>query len=70
MRKVLIPAGASANSMTAIGGLYLPSHAGMIDSLGANPAGLPLVGSLTLDLNLTGIFALALSAIQSIAARR
>ena len=47
---------ASASSM-ALGGLYLPSSSGVIDSLGANPAGLALVGSPTLDLSLTGIFA-------------
>jgi long-chain fatty acid transport protein len=46
---------ASARSM-ALGGVYLPSQAGVIDSLAANPAGLALVGGRTLDLNLTSIF--------------
>lgn len=40
----------------SIGGLYLPSHSGVIDALGSNPAGVALVQSSTLDLNLTGVF--------------
>jgi len=47
---------ASARSM-AMGGVYLPSQAGVIDSLAANPAGLGLLGSRTVDLSLTSIFA-------------
>jgi long-subunit fatty acid transport protein len=47
---------ASARSM-ALGGVYLPSQGGVIDSLSANPAGLTLVGGRTLDLNLTSVFA-------------
>jgi long-chain fatty acid transport protein len=47
---------ASARSM-ALGGVYLPSQGGVIDSLAANPAGLALTGGRTLDLNLTSIFA-------------
>src|SRR5271170_4034223 len=47
---------ASARSM-ALGGVYLPSQGGVIDSLSANPAGLAFVGGRTLDLNLTGVFA-------------
>jgi long-chain fatty acid transport protein len=46
---------ASARSM-ALGGIYLPSQGGVIDSLAANPAGLALSGGRTLDLNLTSIF--------------
>jgi len=47
---------ASARSM-ALGGVYLPSQGGVIDSLSANPAGLTFVGARTLDLNLTSVFA-------------
>jgi long-chain fatty acid transport protein len=47
---------ASARSM-AEGGVYLPSQAGVIDALAANPAGLAAVGGRTLDLSLTSIFA-------------
>lgn len=47
---------ASARSM-ALGGVYLPSQAGVIDSLAANPAGLAVVSSGTVDLSLTSIFA-------------
>lgn len=47
---------ASARSM-GLGGVYLPSQGGVIDSLSSNPAGLALVGNRTLDLSLTSIFA-------------
>ena len=47
---------ASARSL-ALGGVYLPSQDGVIDSLAANPAGLALVGGRTLDLSLTSVFA-------------
>jgi long-subunit fatty acid transport protein len=47
---------ASAKSM-AMGGVYLPSQAGAIDSLGANPAGLGMIGAHTIDLSITSIFA-------------
>ena len=47
---------ASARSM-ALGGVYLPSQSGVIDSLTANPAGLAMVGGRTVDLSLTSIFA-------------
>lgn len=47
---------ASAQSMS-LGGAYLPSSSGAIDSLAANPAGLTLLGGRTLDLSLTSIFA-------------
>jgi long-chain fatty acid transport protein len=47
---------ASARSM-ALGGVYLPSQGGVIDSLSANPAGLTFVGRPTIDLSLAGIFA-------------
>ena len=47
---------ASARSM-ALGGVYLPSQGGVIDSLTANPAGLAMVGGRTVDLSLTSIFA-------------
>jgi long-subunit fatty acid transport protein len=47
---------ASARSM-ALGGVYLPSQGGVIDSLSANPAGLAVVGKRTVDMSLTSIFA-------------
>jgi long-subunit fatty acid transport protein len=47
---------ASAQSM-GLGGVYLPSSGGVIDSLASNPAGLALVGGRTLDLSLTSILA-------------
>jgi long-chain fatty acid transport protein len=47
---------ASARSM-ALGGVYLPSQAGVTDSLAANPAGLAVLSSRTVDLSLTSIFA-------------
>jgi long-subunit fatty acid transport protein len=47
---------ASARSM-ALGGIYLPSQGGVIDSLSANPAGLAFVGSRTIDLSLASVFA-------------
>jgi len=47
---------ASARSM-ALGGVYLPSQGGVIDSLASNPAGLALVGNRTVDLSLASIFA-------------
>ena len=47
---------ASARSM-AMGGVFLPSRAGVIDSLAANPAGLGMLSSPTLDLSVTSIFA-------------
>src|ERR1700689_976908 len=47
---------ASASSM-AMGGVYLPSQGGALDALSANPAGLTMLGSRTLDLSLTSIFA-------------
>jgi len=46
---------ASASSM-GMGGVYLPSHGGVLDALAANPAGLSLIGSRTLDLSITSIF--------------
>jgi long-subunit fatty acid transport protein len=47
---------ASAGSM-AMGGVYLPAQGGVIDALTANPAGLALLGSRTLDLSLASVFA-------------
>jgi len=47
---------ASASSM-AMGGVYLPSQGGALDALSSNPAGLTLLGSRTLDLSLSSIFA-------------
>src|SRR5580700_10368021 len=47
---------ASASSM-AMGGIYLPSQGGALDALAANPAGLTMLGSRTLDLSLSSIFA-------------
>jgi long-subunit fatty acid transport protein len=47
---------ASASSM-AMGGVYLPSQGGALDALASNPAGLTLLGSRTLDLSLTSVFA-------------
>lgn len=46
----------SASSMS-MGGAYLPSQGGALDALASNPAGLTLLGSRTLDLSLTSIFA-------------
>src|SRR5271154_1933742 len=47
---------ASASSMS-MGGVYLPSQGGALDALAANPAGLTMLGSRTLALSLTSVFA-------------
>jgi long-chain fatty acid transport protein len=47
---------ASAQSMS-LGGVYVPSSAGALDALAANPAGLTALTGRTVDLSLTGIFA-------------
>jgi long-chain fatty acid transport protein len=47
---------ASASSM-AMGGVYLPSASGALDSMATNPAGLTALNARTVDLSLTSIFA-------------
>lgn len=47
---------ASARSM-ALGGVYIPSAAGALDALAANPAGLTELSSRTIDFSVSAIFA-------------
>jgi long-subunit fatty acid transport protein len=50
------PSAVSARSL-GLGGVYVPSSAGVLDALAANPAGLSALGAPALDANITSIFA-------------
>ena len=44
----------SARSL-GLGGIYVPSGTGVLDAFAANPAGLSVIGSPSIDANLTSI---------------